>query len=96
MAVSLQIEYDVRKFASEPKNVGGMNSIANYRSIAGRCGGLPIIAVMMLGFASTAVLPDPALAQGKNPKKIIKKMDRSGDGKISRKEWRKSPDMFDS
>ncbi|MDP6691525.1 MAG: hypothetical protein QF384_18665, partial [Alphaproteobacteria bacterium] len=73
-----------------------MNSIANYRSIAGRCGGLPIIAVMMLGFASTAVLPDPALAQGKNPKKIIKKMDRSGDGKISREEWRKSPDMFDS
>ena len=35
-----------------------------------------------------------ALAQGKNPKKAIKKFDRDGDGKVSRDEWKRDSSIF--
>ncbi|MBT3307409.1 MAG: peptidoglycan DD-metalloendopeptidase family protein [Alphaproteobacteria bacterium] len=36
-----------------------------------------------------------AMAQGKNPKMVIKKFDRDDDGKVSKEEWKRDPSMFD-
>ena len=36
-----------------------------------------------------------ALAQGKDPTRAIKKHDTNKDGKISRKEWKRDPSVFD-
>ena len=35
-----------------------------------------------------------ALAQGKDPATAIKKFDKNGDGRVSRKEWKRDPDTF--
>ena len=40
--------------------------------------------------------PVDAHAQDARAKRAVKKNDRDGDGRVSRREWRKSCDIFDS
>ncbi len=47
-----------------------------------------------LGAILVVVASDDGLAQGKDPAQAIKKHDKDGDGKVSRKEWKRSSDMF--
>lgn len=55
-----------------------------------------LVAVLAFGLALVAAgLPTDAWAQGKNPKRAIKKNDSDGDGQVSRDEWPKSAEVFD-
>ncbi len=49
---------------------------------------------VLFGSVLTGAPSGDALAKGKNPKMAIKKMDRDGDGKVSRKEWKRDPSAF--
>ncbi|NQV83710.1 MAG: peptidoglycan DD-metalloendopeptidase family protein [Rhodospirillales bacterium] len=54
-----------------------------------------LVAAVLFGSVLTGVPSGQALAQGKDPEMAIKKFDRNGDGKVSRKEWKRDPATFE-
>jgi hypothetical protein len=77
------------------KPKGGQMPVSGTKPVALRLLGVCLLGTIFLFTLFFMAQPAPAFAQGgKNPKKAIKKLDKNGDGKVSRDEWRKSPEIF--
>ncbi len=70
-----------------------MHTLKSFSQLEAVC--LSCLVAILLSFF-VVVPTGSAFAQGgKNPKTALKKNDKNKDGKVSRKEWRKSSDIFD-